>query len=233
MKKYDILPDLVATLDDLRLSRTERRAMQLALEDLQPNESARVALIAALFDAARARTRHPDDRQVLQWLEDCIKVLRPLHQHPSHNQKSRAFFAPYDHLAGVLASLIRSTRKSLDAAVFTITDDRIYEALVEVHRRGVKLRVLTDNQKADDRGSDIWRLRRAGVPVATDRSPAWMHHKFAILDGRSLINGSYNWTRAASEENLENFLLTSDPDLVRAYQAAFDRMWAEFGDSAE
>jgi mitochondrial cardiolipin hydrolase len=50
-------------------------------------------------------------------------------------------------------------------------------------------------------GSDIGRLRNAGVPVRVDRVPAHMHHKFVVLDNRFLLNGSFNWTRSAVLDN--------------------------------
>jgi phosphatidylserine/phosphatidylglycerophosphate/cardiolipin synthase-like enzyme len=69
---------------------------------------------------------------------------------------------------------------------------------------------------------------RAGVAVAVDRSPAHMHHKFAVFDRRILLSGSYNWTRGAADSNSENILVTGDPWLVRAYQAEFDGLWQAF-----
>ena len=53
------------------------------------------------------------------------------------------------------------------------------------------------------------------------------HHKFAVLDGHTLINGSYNWTRGADRNNRENFMRTGDPVLVQAYRKAFDALWDE------
>lgn len=41
-----------------------------------------------------------------------------------------------------------------------------------------------------------------------------MHHKFAIVDARLLINGSFNWTRQAVLYNQENCVITDNPQLV-------------------
>jgi len=41
-----------------------------------------------------------------------------------------------------------------------------------------------------------------------------MHHKFAIVDGRLLINGSFNWTRQAVLYNQENCVVTDNGSLV-------------------
>jgi len=87
------------------------------------------------------------------------------------------------------------------------------------------VRIVTDNDKEFDAGSDIAQLRQAGVPVAVDRTDAHMHHKFALFDGTWLLNGSYNWTRSAAQFNEENLVVHNDPGLVRQFQAQFDTLW--------
>ncbi|MFO0910406.1 MAG: phospholipase D-like domain-containing protein [Isosphaeraceae bacterium] len=119
--------------------------------------------------------------------------------------------------------LLNTARQSVDICVFTITDDRISQAILAAHGRGVGLRILTDNEKAEDLGSDIARFREAGIPVCIDRSQAHMHHKFAIFDGGLLLTGSYNWISAA-EENEENFVLARTRH-VGPFQSVFDRLW--------
>lgn len=42
-----------------------------------------------------------------------------------------------------------------------------------------------------------------------------MHHKFAVIDGRLLVNGSFNWTRQAVLYNQENCVVTDNAQLVR------------------
>jgi phosphatidylserine/phosphatidylglycerophosphate/cardiolipin synthase-like enzyme len=95
----------------------------------------------------------------------------------------------------------------------------------------VALRVLTDNEKAEDLGSDIEQLRQAGVALRVDDSPAHMHHKFAVADRAVLLNGSFNWTRSASLYNEENFILSGDPRLITAFSKEFERLWQQFGPS--
>jgi len=64
-----------------------------------------------------------------------------------------------------------------------------------------------------------------------DASRAHMHHKFVVLDGVVLMNGSFNWTRAASTENQENVIITNDETFVRLFQAEFARLWDSFANN--
>ena len=98
----------------------------------------------------------------------------------------------------------------------------------QAHRRGVLVRVLSDDEKAHDLGSDVHELRTLGVPVRFDSSPHQMHHKFAVFDGRTAVTGSYNWTRTAAEHNQDNLVVSDDPRLVRTLADEFERLWGLF-----
>jgi phosphatidylserine/phosphatidylglycerophosphate/cardiolipin synthase-like enzyme len=88
--------------------------------------------------------------------------------------------------------------------------------------------VITDDDKTNDKGSDIYKMHQAGVPIRTDETPNHMHHKFAIVDDSILITGSYNWTRSAERYNHENVLITYDQGSIKAYDQEFDKLWEEF-----
>ena len=121
------------------------------------------------------------------------------------------------------------SRRTANICVFTITDNRVSEAILDAHRRNVSVRIVTDNEKAEDLGSDVERLEAAGIPVRVDRSPFHMHHKFAILDGKTLVMGSYNWTRGAARDNQENLIVTNDLRLVKPFSDTFDHLWNQLG----
>lgn len=145
---------------------------------------------------------------------------------------SYAFFSPGPDCLGHLVNRFLAARSTVDVCVFTITDDRISRAMLDARRRGVTVRVVSDDSKAGDLGSDIGRFREAGIEVRIDRSPFHMHHKFAIFDGTRLVNGSYNWTRGAADSNEENIIDTGDANLVRAFAAEFEALWAKFAPAA-
>jgi phosphatidylserine/phosphatidylglycerophosphate/cardiolipin synthase-like enzyme len=179
------------------------------------------------FAAARDALMTPEAVGVLEWLEEVIKVLAP--QGPALPEHADACFGPGHDCPNTICHWLGHARRKIDVCVFTITDDRLSTAVLDAHRRGVAVRVLTDDEKEGDTGSDIPSFRNAGIPVRTDHSRFHMHHKFALFDDEVLINGSYNWTRGAAEDNLENVLVTSDPRLVKRYAQAFEKLWQKLG----
>lgn len=225
MTKDQVKAALALTLKDHQLSRTERDALRQVFESLQdevsPQELRRTA-----FEVARGALQDPRDGGVLEWLEALFKVIDRLDtQAEAGASIAEAYFSPSDECWQRIVELLDGAKQRIDICVFTITDDRLSDAVLAAHRRGVALRVVTDDDKAGDEGSDIHRLIKCGVPLRTDRTPYHMHHKFAIFDERLLLNGSYNWTRGAATYNEENFSITDERRLIRAYSKEFERLW--------
>ena len=181
------------------------------------------------FDIARDAMRGEPGAtlEVLRWLEQVVKTLDAADQ--AAPVVSSAYFSPGDTCLRRLCDLMRGCRDTLDICVFTIADDRLTEAILDCHARGVQVRVVSDNDKQHDSGSDIDRLRARGVQVRVDDAPSHMHHKFALFDGRVLANGSFNWTRSATRDNDENLVVSDDADLVRVFGLQFGKLWQQFG----
>jgi phosphatidylserine/phosphatidylglycerophosphate/cardiolipin synthase-like enzyme len=220
MDGVDLQRALRESFEDYRLSRRERQALRLLLEE-SLDDGARRELRRAAFELARAGLEEGFGGDALAWLEGVVALVDA----GAPSWSAEAHFSPGDACLRRIVSLLDHAAAAVDACVFTITDDRISRAIEAAHRRGVRVRIVSDDDKARDAGSDIARLARAGVAVVVDRSPAHMHHKFAVFDRRVLLSGSYNWTRGAADSNSENILVTGDPRLVRAYQTEFDGLW--------
>jgi phosphatidylserine/phosphatidylglycerophosphate/cardiolipin synthase-like enzyme len=224
MNRQRFEEELRKTLHDQRLSRNEKRALG---EHAKEQERGAVDVMRSIaFDIARSEIGGDKrTRQILGWLEDVVKIFNPAEQ--AAGPSSGAFFSPGDEPLAKILGLLSAAQSGVDICVFTITDDRIAKAIIACHRRGAKVRVISDDDKAFDRGSDIDKLRDAGIAVRVDRSPHHMHHKFALFDRSELLTGSYNWTRSASAHNHENLIVTADARLVSAFADTFDRLWSE------
>ncbi|KAF7213125.1 mitochondrial cardiolipin hydrolase [Nothobranchius furzeri] len=124
-----------------------------------------------------------------------------------------------------LLHYILSASSSLDLCVFSFSNMDLSRAVVLLHERGTTVRVLTDRDYSAITGSQIGVLLKAGICVRRDMSSVLMHHKFAVVDSRLLITGSLNWTLTAVQGNMENIVITEEPDLVQPFIAEFQRLW--------
>lgn len=214
------------SLNDLRLSNQERDE----LRQLGSNLSAEQVryLRNRAFALVRELVAEPGNVEpALKWLEQVVKTLDSAAA-PRQLEVASAHFSPGESCRRKIRELCRQARCSVDICVYTISDDQLSEEIVACHRRGIVVRVISDNDKQFDEGSDIQWLQRQGVPLRIDDSPYHMHHKFALFDGRLLLNGSFNWTRSATTGNEENLLVIDHPALLAAYAAEFETLWARF-----
>ena len=225
MQPEDLQSLLKQSLEDLLLSRGERQALRQVLEELAPAPNQIAQLRHLIFETARARVDQRDAGLVLDWLEELMKLLQNQGAAETELLSPESHFSPSEGCPQRIMQLLSAARTDLDICVFMITDDRLAEAILEAHARGVAVRIITDNEKAFDLGSDVERLQAAGVQLKVDQTPFHMHHKFALVDRQLLLTGSYNWTRGAARDNLENFIVTSERRLVEPFLEVFERLW--------
>lgn len=214
------------TLSDYRVSRGEKRILRSVVDEIDPDDQQLAYMRHQAFEIARREVAGPEAHAVLGWLEDVVKVLQP--RPDDTTQTPKAYFSPGTGCVNAIIGLLRQARNTADVCVFTITDNRIADALVDASQRRVDVRIITDNDKAEDPGSDIARLRNLGLPVRVDRTDNHMHHKYAIFDKSTLVTGSYNWTRSAADRNEENLVVQYDRSLVRRFCDEFDKLWDAF-----
>ena len=132
-----------------------------------------------------------------------------------------------------LVEAIDQTRESLDIAVFEMNSEPIYQAILDAHRRGVALRIVTDDDHGlnDSKNVALRQLQAAGIPLVDDGRSGLMHNKFMILDERTVWTGSWNYTVNGAYRNNNNALVIENEAAAAAYQAEFDEMFErrEFG----
>ncbi|MEM8933213.1 MAG: phospholipase D-like domain-containing protein, partial [Acidobacteriota bacterium] len=156
------------TLDDGRLTRRERRELLRVLDEVDLNDGQHAAFLRRGFEIARGALDRFSEEDVLDWLLTFSKTLVTAHERQPSSGVAEIFFEPRDNGGRRLRELVETSGKSLWICVFTLTDDRLANAVLDAHRRGVDVRVITDDEKARDRGSDIHRMAAAGVAVRYD-----------------------------------------------------------------
>ena len=212
------------SLEDGVFSRGEKTAIQALLNsDFHSSEQLSLLRNRSFFVAREGLLVH-EPKLVLKWLEGINKVI---HQRLASFVTTTAdvLFSPSLECRHAIQEQLRAATKSIDICVFTITDNEITAVIEERFRDGIPLRIITDNDKASDRGSDVDYLSGIGVKVKVDRTRFHMHHKFAIFDQKLVLTGSYNWTRSAASSNEENILVSDDQRIITRYMSEFEQLW--------
>ena len=214
------------TLDDFALTRGESKALRKFLEGHAPDGRERQVLRSRVFAIAAETVSGPRPKKIIQWLKGVINVIEGADREKT--VVSEVLFSPGAGPVSRIIGLLDAARSKVDICVYTLTDDRIARSVAAANDRGVHVRLIADDEKCDDAGSDVADLEQHGVQVALDDSPDHMHHKFAIFDDRTVVTGSYNWTRSAANANQENLVVTTDPRIVTGFATEFERLWCEF-----
>jgi phosphatidylserine/phosphatidylglycerophosphate/cardiolipin synthase-like enzyme len=145
----------------------------------------------------------------------------------------QACFSPYGKCSGHIVREIAQAQKEILVAVYAFTNDEIAWALVKASQRGVKVQVVVDQEfDATNDGSKKSFLEQQKIPIRRvagldkGKGPGLMHQKFAVIDRKVVLTGSYNWTVSAENSNDENLLLFRDAaPLADEYRKEFFRLW--------
>jgi len=192
----------------------------IAFRISQLNREHREELRNRLFEIATALPMNFDKEKIVLWLQQCFLLIS------RHSFRfNKIYFSPGYEIQETIYQFLKEAKSSVQLCVFTITDNRLATEIVECFQRGIKVKIITDDLKVNAKGSEILKLKNTGIPIKTDRSIYHMHNKFGIIDGRIAFTGSFNWTKTATKHNQENLLTTSNFDIVRQYQAEFNRLW--------
>lgn len=219
------------TLEDQQLSKNEKYDFRELLSGFQHDGDTLSFVRNKAFDLAAEQMRKQPkfDADTFRWLEHIVKLIDSVREVDRASAASEVYFSPGTECKGRIISLIESANTAIDVCVFTISDNDISDALFKAHTHKIRVRIITDNDKANDRGSDIEALLDKGMAVVKDRTRNHMHHKFALVDQNYIINGSFNWTRSASKYNNENITVTSNPMILASFARKFEEMWRSFG----
>lgn len=131
---------------------------------------------------------------------------------------------------------LNQPQHNLDICMYVWTNLDITNAIIKLHYRGVKIRVILDADMAFSAGSSMRRLEKQHIPVRWMKSTNLMHHKFCLADTLNensdfpsfVMTGSLNWTNQALCGNFEDCLVTSQKELVEQYKKEFERLWILF-----
>jgi phosphatidylserine/phosphatidylglycerophosphate/cardiolipin synthase-like enzyme len=132
---------------------------------------------------------------------------------------------PTARLDARLSALIDGAQRSIDVAVYDFELVPLAEALVRAHERGVRVRLVTDSDYAEEPGPTT--LQAAGVPIVTDERTPFMHNKFVVIDGYRVWTGSWNFTEAGTTRHNNNVVLARSSKLATNYTAEFEEMFVD------
>jgi phosphatidylserine/phosphatidylglycerophosphate/cardiolipin synthase-like enzyme len=136
-------------------------------------------------------------------------------------------FSPDEPITEMILEHVQAAQQSIEVMAFAFTSDPVADSLIAAKDRGLAVRVVMESRNAKGTGADLKKLQSAGVDIHSDGNCYIMHHKTIIIDDHLVITGSFNFTRAAQEQNDENVLIIDDVSLAARYAEEFERIYQQ------
>lgn len=141
-------------------------------------------------------------------------------------------------LTKTILQSIEQAEHDVRIAMYQFTSYKLAEGLVSVHKtKKVSIRILVDARSFEIRGEEnraLKLLMDQGIQVKkvvlkgdkkTDEESPRFHHKFCVIDQKTVLTGSYNWTALGDESNYENLVVIQSEPAAAAYVKEFERIW--------
>jgi phosphatidylserine/phosphatidylglycerophosphate/cardiolipin synthase-like enzyme len=134
-----------------------------------------------------------------------------------NNTPTQVCFSPNGGCTESIVKEINVAKSEILVQAYSFTSAPIAKALLNAHKRGVKVEAILDKSQRKERYTSATFISNAGIPTFIDDKHAIAHNKIMIIDRETVITGSFNFTKAAEEKNAENLLIIRNKDLAKIY----------------
>ena len=147
---------------------------------------------------------------------------------------------------GLAAKYLANAQSQIKAALFVFSDQQLGDVMRRAHDRGVGIGVMIENNFAFRTYSELldmlglkmldpnkciyeannnpWTrpIREGGIPRMAQGD--MLHHKFAVIDQKTTVFGSQNWSDSANFNNDETLIVVQSPIIAQKYQQEYFRL---------
>ena len=135
----------------------------------------------------------------------------------------QVFFSPKGGAQSAIVEQIQNAKSSIYVQAYSFTNKSIIEALVRAQKRGVNVIAILDKSNLSDRYSAADLIDHFGVGTLIDDKHKIAHNKVMIIDQEIVITGSFNFSKAAEEDNAENLLVLRSSQLADVYYQNWEK----------
>ncbi len=144
-----------------------------------------------------------------------------------NNTRVRVLFSPEDKVAEKLAGLIWGAKKSVRFMAFSFTHEGMGKAMLSRAKAGVDVQGIFETKGSETEYSELRKFYCAGLPVRQDTNPSAFHHKVLVIDGETVVTGSFNFSNNADLRNDENVVILFNADVAKEFLGEFNLRWGE------
>lgn len=127
----------------------------------------------------------------------------------------------FENIHEVIINQLRQCEHDLKIAVAWITDKEIISEIDKLISKGIVVSIIIFDDKINNKElfKELY-YSRASIYL----SKKMMHNKFCIIDNKTIINGSYNWTRNAKSNSENIHIISNNYDLASKFSQEFQKI---------
>lgn len=146
---------------------------------------------------------------------------------------------------GLIASHMSKATRSIKALLFVFSDQKLANVMEKRHDAGAEIGVFIEpkfayreyselldlmglemlNQKCSfEPDNNPWKKPVKEAGMATLPKGDVLHHKFAVIDNKTVVVGSQNWSDAANYINDETLIVIQDPQIAGQFTQEYERV---------
>ena len=134
-------------------------------------------------------------------------------------QPIEVYFSPGVSCTEAILRELSNAKQAVHVQAYSFTSQPIARALTDAEKRGVKVIAILDASNRTKNYSAADFLAHEGLETYVDSMHAIAHNKIMIIDGTTVLTGSFNFTKAADQKNAENLLVIRDDKVAAKYEA--------------
>lgn len=134
-----------------------------------------------------------------------------------NNVPAQVYFSPCGECTNAIVRELNKANKEILVQAYSFTSQPIAKALVDAHKRGVHTEIILDRSQIGRKYTAADFTAHMGIPTYIDSVHAIAHNKVIVIDKEAVITGSFNFTKAAEEQNAENILIIKSKELAKVY----------------
>ena len=121
----------------------------------------------------------------------------------------------------VISKELNNAKESVYVSIFYLTERNLLHQLIELKNKGVEVLVLIDALGSKNFKERIDLLKAKGIYVKTENWGGKNHEKTIIIDNKTVILGSANFSKSGFYKNDENILVIKNSAFANFYKDYF------------
>lgn len=133
----------------------------------------------------------------------------------------------FNNIQDTILLLLSNAEEDVVVAVAWLTSKDLFKKLCRLAMAGINVKVLTLKDEINlNSDCDFIKLEKYGGQLFWQESSnsSLMHHKFCVIDRKTVITGSFNWTNKASLNRENITVIENEVETAKAYLQEFNSL---------